>query len=218
MTICEGCGLEFDPVSARQRFHSDVCRTRTWRRGGAPQKMNDETLHGANRERVRAVAAGFEGSTDLDEAVLEAATSLAGQVDRDPANSMIWARYQSSLRELQAAVLASQDRGARSRQLSDDMSDRALIAERDHSHYGGSFDEGGGGYFWTGGDRKDRFAPFVESALAGRHPSWMRLWERNLWDVYLLPDDPDTCQIVVGSLPVCEVALADVGLNSHGQA
>ncbi len=208
MTKCEGCGVEFSPATARQRFHSDSCRTRSWRRGSVSRNGNVETMAGANRDRVVVIAEGFGAASDVDAAVLEAALSLAAQVDRDPANAMLWSQYQRALSALQAAVRSSQEETLQFEKLKDDLEVRALLLARDRVHYGDGL--------WLGGDRRERFRPFVEAALVELDPSWRALWERDLWDVYPLGDD--RCQIVLGSLPLCSVELSDVGLDSGGRA
>jgi len=157
---------------------------------------------------VAAVAESFETPSDMDEAILEAALTLAGQVDRDPGNAMLWARFQGALRELQMAVRASQESALVFEKMLAELDARALLIARDRVHYG----EG----FWTGGDRQERFRRHVEMALSELHFSWRDLFEAGHWAVYPIGDD--RCQVVLGSLPLCEVDLADVGLDAGGRA
>jgi hypothetical protein len=100
MTSCRGCNAPLPPSAGpRPRvWCSDRCR-----KAGARTSPTVKPCAGPgpNRQAVERDIARLDG---VDDAVIEAARSLADMVDRQPGSAALWARYLQALELLRADV------------------------------------------------------------------------------------------------------------------
>jgi hypothetical protein len=100
VTTCRGCDAPLPPAAGpRPRvWCSDRCR-KAASRTTTPVKL---TGPGPNRQAVEQDIARLDGGVDA--AIVEAARSLADQVDRLPSSAPLWSRYLEAIERLRTAA------------------------------------------------------------------------------------------------------------------
>lgn len=101
---CEYCGRTIEGT-ARRKYCDAQCRAKAAKRREAPAEV--VKVDGENVKAVERLVAELEGSglaRYVQGPVVQAARSLAAQVDAAPADSPLWGRYLAALENLRSAA------------------------------------------------------------------------------------------------------------------